>query len=474
MFANEAKACFYELFRDHVELFYKGNGWPADPDNWAPMFRERDALFVNDERNPPAGDEPGIRYGTTYGRARGTTERMPGQTTLVPLWIGIHQTPEHAAGWWMLNRWADGEYWNRLRIVLAREGYAEALKEELRNAFHGIENFNVGVRLGKKVMDSLRKDEWGQKAIATWERNRAMFQLGIDALLNEPFGIDRDFTHLSHTALLAFAHELQKDPPSLAEIFPMRAEHHWRTYHMPDTFGTTPVSVYDDASKDPNGGASHFQLARWVPLYLERVRTVARRWSDNGEHAEVERRLGMLAEEVRGQTMALLIGDGTPKGKTGAEAALWKVRDGITALKEQFQDKGNTIVRDRASTTTTTHSETGAWLYLKNLALFYAYRWEHEKNAVDFVSVDAANYIAQQAGFTKPSSGKTLLDHYRCYTSGDPDTRRIERTKEGTRPGDILNRFKLVLERLASYPESLVIAEMEYRIVRARSNRTED
>lgn len=138
-------------------------------------------------------------------------------------------------------------------------------------------------------------------------------------------------------------------------------------------------------------------------------------------------------------------------------------------------------VGDLTSTTTTkaskvkaTTSDPNAWPDLKSLALFYAYRWEHENGAVDFTSVDAANDIARQAGFASRSSGKTLLENYRRYTVGEPGMRRIERTKEGTRPGDILRRFALVLDRLAAHPESLAIAQTEHAIVRTRSNGSED
>ena len=138
-------------------------------------------------------------------------------------------------------------------------------------------------------------------------------------------------------------------------------------------------------------------------------------------------------------------------------------------------------VGNLTSTTTTkpskvkaTASDPNAWPDLKSLALFYAYRWEHENGAVDFTSVDAANDIARQAGFARRSSGKTLLENYRRYTVGEPGMRRIERTKEGTRPGDILRRFALVLDRLAAHPESLAIAQTEHAIVRSRANGTED
>ncbi len=332
MYANEAKACFYELFRDHVELYYNGTGWPADPANWEPMLQERDALFVGDEQ-PQTGDQPGIRYGTTYGDVRNHTDQLTGNVGLRPLRTGLpqHTYNEHAAAYWMQNSFGTG-YMNLLRKVVTDRRYADHLKEELRSAFGDIGTFNVGAVQGKAVMDRLRNDEQGQEAIATWEKNRDVFQQGIDALLNEPFGMDRDFTHLLHAALFAFASELRKDDPQWADIYTPKADHHWNTYHMTDTVGTMPNEVYNDASKDPDGGGTHFKLERWVPLYLERVGVIADRWKGKGEQAEVETRLRLLAKEVNTKATSMLDGDGTAEAKTKAEVAIRQVVDGIGEL----------------------------------------------------------------------------------------------------------------------------------------------
>lgn len=330
MYANEAKACFYELFRDHVELYYNGTGWPADPANWAPMFQERDALFVGDEQ-PQAGEQPGRRYGRTYGDERSHTDRLTGKVELRPL-----RTVDDA--YRVHNDWWTG-YKNRLQEVLIHSNYAEAVIEELRSAFKDIGTFNVGAGQGKAVRDRLRNDEQGCNVIAIWEQNRATIQKEIDALLNEHVGIGRDFTHLLHTALFAFANELRKDAPEMVALdFTLMADRHAKTYAMADTFGTMPYKVYNDASIDPNGGGAHFEFERWVPLYLERIGVIADRWKGKGEPIEVETRLRSLAEEVREKATALLVGPGTAEAKTKAEVAIRQVVEGIAKVNGGVPD----------------------------------------------------------------------------------------------------------------------------------------
>ena len=114
-----------------------------------------------------------------------------------------------------------------------------------------------------------------------------------------------------------------------------------------------------------------------------------------------------------------------------------------------------------------------AWPDLKSLALFHAYRVEAEDALAD-INLDNAKQIAHDAGHKSKSSGKTLLENYRNYATGNPEKRRRERTKEGKRPGDVAKRFTVVLARLASIPNALSIAKDEHRIVRTRSNGSED
>ena len=72
------------------------------------------------------------------------------------------------------------------------------------------------------------------------------------------------------------------------------------------------------------------------------------------------------------------------------------------------------------------------------------------------------------------SSGKELLTHFQRYACGEPGNKRIERTKEGARRGDVLKRLNTVINKLEDYPQARAMAEEERKAVRDRSNEGED
>jgi hypothetical protein len=113
-----------------------------------------------------------------------------------------------------------------------------------------------------------------------------------------------------------------------------------------------------------------------------------------------------------------------------------------------------------------------AWPDLKSLALFHAYRVEAGEVEADINPINAQQ-VAQDAGFSSRSSGKTLLENFRKYAHGLPEHKQRERTRDG-RPGDVARRFNIVLDRLTLFPNALSIAQDEHRIVRTRSNESED
>lgn len=127
----------------------------------------------------------------------------------------------------------------------------------------------------------------------------------------------------------------------------------------------------------------------------------------------------------------------------------------------------------QAATKSSKVKDPNAWPDLKSLALFHAYRVEAEDASAD-IDLDNAEQVAHDAGHKSKSSGKTLLENYRKYATGNPEKRKRERTKEGKRPGDVAKRFTVVLARLALFPDALSIAQAEHRIVRTRANGSED
>lgn len=129
--------------------------------------------------------------------------------------------------------------------------------------------------------------------------------------------------------------------------------------------------------------------------------------------------------------------------------------------------------RRKALETASKSMDANAWPDLKSLALFHAYRVEAGEDSAD-INPSNAQHVAHDAGHKAKTSGKTLLESYRNYATGNPEKRKRERTKEGKRPGDVAKRFTIVLDRLSLFPDALTIAQAEHRIVRTRSNRSED
>ena len=110
---------------------------------------------------------------------------------------------------------------------------------------------------------------------------------------------------------------------------------------------------------------------------------------------------------------------------------------------------------------------------LMALALVHAYRIEADDDEAG-IHDDTAQTIAEAAGFTAKSSGKTLLRHYRRYAFGMPANKRAERTMEGDRPGDVRKRFDEVVASLQPFKKALKIAEEDRERVRARTDDLED
>jgi hypothetical protein len=170
---------------------------------------------------------------------------------------------------------------------------------------------------------------------------------------------------------------------------------------------------------------------------------------------------------------ALFLSDAPPAPRDVAERIAKgeptsTVPDGLKAEVRAWMEE-----RRKAVDAASKDMDPNAWPDLKSLALFHAYRVEGADTSAD-INPSNAQQVAQAAGFTAKSSGKELLAHFRRYAWGEPENKRIERTKEGKRPGDVAKRFHAVLPRLDAYPQGLAVAQAEHPIVRTRSNGSED
>src|SRR5690606_38180588 len=134
-----------------------------------------------------------------------------------------------------------------------------------------LRTFEVGHGEGRKVLARMN-DEQGSRAVETWKANRAHFHRHVDALLAEPFGIERDFRHLLHAACWAFAKVLMQQrewqDPHLGGLL---NKYDLNDFTQKDTLGVEPIDTYNNACNGPDGRPVPFQLDRWTTLYLERV-----------------------------------------------------------------------------------------------------------------------------------------------------------------------------------------------------------
>lgn len=475
MLANEVKACLYELQREHVEYFYKDSGWPAKEEAWNALGQERDVMFAADEVAPDK-DGIGTRYGLTYRAAR--EKVLPDRAD--------HENgvaAENERHWLtrLFIRWAHRVFLqDEVRARLEEARYPVALKEVIRGAFSDLSEFKIGTKNGRRLMDQLGNEEAGQRALALTATRQATIRRLIDNLLEEPFGIQRDFRHLLSEARIGFKLAVRE---AGHRIYPMPSALILDDVQCSDTYGLSPGGVFDSArqAQRPGDAGLSLFLDRWSVLFLDRVRDIARRWRGD---EKLDSLMTELIEEVRQFDILASVRQATekdgplfseiaaqmagPAERTAVERAQGRI---VEALRELVRVIGAKHEGTSNSPNPVSESRVKEWPDLKTLALYYAYRWEVEGKQVDFTSLDEADAIAIEAGF---KSGKTLLEHYRRYTVGHPDNRRIERTMAGKRTGDLLRRFETVVRKLTSFPQSLEKAQAEHAIVRTRKNGSEE
>lgn len=325
--AKEAKACLYELHRAYVEVFYHRKGWPADAKAWEPFDKERDALLGNDEV-PPDQHGVGTLYGITYGAQR-YGPHYPNE--VIPL-ESFGSTPDSMSN--QLTRLWLNRYFTEIRTVLSRGHYADDLKEEIRTAFADFRDFRIGTGAGAPVMERLRKDEEGTKAIVMTELVGAEISRVVMAIVDEPFGIERDFTHLWHAARcgfnLALAHDMQ-------DVLGIWHNEVIRYNAQQDTLGVEPFAIYSKALPKEHAHTPDLQqvLDRWTQLYLERVDAIAYRWKQKVEVEEVDMHLTTLWEHVRSwEPYTSLFDTASATIRTMVEDAQRKLKEGIAAKIE--------------------------------------------------------------------------------------------------------------------------------------------
>lgn len=290
MLANEVKACLYELQREHVEYFYKDSGWPAKEEAWNALGQERDVMFAADEVAPDK-DGIGTRYGLTYRAAR--EKVLPDRAD--------HENgvaAENERHWLtrLFFRWAHRVFLqDEVRARLEEARYPVALKEVIRGAFSDLSEFKIGTKTGRRLMDQLGNEEAGQRALALTATRQATIRRLIDDLLEEPFGIQRDFRHLLSEARIGFKLAVRE---AGRRLYPMPSALIHEDVQCSDTYGLSPGGVFDNAlqAQRPGDVGLSLFLDRWGVLFLDRVHDIVRRWTGD---EKLDSLMTELIEEVR-------------------------------------------------------------------------------------------------------------------------------------------------------------------------------
>lgn len=337
---SEAKASLYALHQQHVLTLYGYEGWPTHLDAWAAMDAERDALFSGHERMTiyEGKREFGIRYGTTYSVARGYWQ---------PPWSNIHVPTVLAAEVHQLNNLKDQvlKTWyieKEVLNLLATHDYKEELKVEMQNAFASLDVFAIGVKEGEVITKKLTKDERGRKAIEQTTSCLNELRRTLNAIINEPFGIVRDFDYLK----AAMDNALNRVSVTWNEgrgLWLGLALHQREPSRM-DTRGASSYDIYQNAENAARTAQQQYPpgtavMQHWVPAYLEKVRLIAERWTNRDE---LDEHLGSLIAAVKGWTMMDLLNKNRLKLNITAnelevtERAKLEVVDGLKKLQGEL------------------------------------------------------------------------------------------------------------------------------------------
>ncbi len=227
-----------------------------------------------------------------------------------------------------------------------------------------------------------------------------------------------------------------------------------------ERFPPTTIKAVFRYTQDPGMEARY---ACWAEEFIAEVQVCVERFRGSDE---LPHELARLIAELQ----AFNIGDGEAKN---CITALRSTTAGANALNIVQAGKDRLLLRlEKVATTATTKPKpVKEWPNLKCLALFHAYRYEAKDPSAE-ITKENCEQVALAAGKTAKSSGKELLTYFHRYAYGR--NRFNERTKEGKRRGDVLNRLNTVIKKLEDYPEARTIAEEERKAVRDRSNEGED
>lgn len=301
LLVKEAKASIYELHCTFAEIYFQGNGWPADAAIWNGMEQERDEALATDEVAPSYpgaidGKGSGVLYGGTYMTAR---DIRPGPVRYTPWQFtdpGTNQ-PMEPAEFLGLHDWF-AEYANRVNGYLLAAQYDEVLKPVVLAAVEALKEWRPGLGGGKGLWDRLENDTNGKKANEMTVKVRDAVRAFVEGIANEPFGIERDFVFLRDAAYYglnaAMLRENPNDPIGFAWVPIENAT--WQH----NVNGTHPNAIWNKAlgREIPSKLSREGQLEEFVRIYLETVASIRRQWEVK-DSPQVDECLMALVEQLK-------------------------------------------------------------------------------------------------------------------------------------------------------------------------------
>ncbi len=295
---REMIAGLFALHQEHIEFCYGYTGWPANTSAWLPLEEERNECVGMDEL-PPDQDNIPVRYGVSYSVARAEFEQLRPLSDGEPngwdeqrlenffrYWIDAHLV----TGRWVEGIWCGAE----IPKLLVEHSYSQQSRTSLLHAARFLEDLQLGSGGAKKLTAQLRREDQGTRAIAMTDRRLNDLRLTMTNLLDQPFEIEQDFTHLAQDFAESLNHALLVKTDVTIGSF----HFDWIKEPNPiqDTRGSDPGDSLARLSPPWNESDSATELIeRWSNAYLTRLADFAHRWSSSHKLAA---QLKVLSEYI--------------------------------------------------------------------------------------------------------------------------------------------------------------------------------
>lgn len=327
LLVKEAKASIYELHRSFAEIYFQGDGWPADAAVWEGMEQERNEALAMDEAAPANADAmdsdgSGVRYGITYMVLRGNHDRKAS-----PIPIRDTGGPDILATRWF------NEYTSKVHEELRAEQYDEALKSAVLVAVEALKEWRPGQGAGKELWDKLENDPSGKQANEMALNVCVSVRHFLEGLSKELFGIERDFAFLRDAAYyglnVALLRENPNDPMQFSWV-PIQ-----NAYRQLNANGTHPNAIWRKAEgrEHPSTLSREEQLDAFVKVFLATVASMRKQW-ELKDSALVEDCLAKLAEQLKEWKPIVTVQNSTDLD--AVSAAKLKLHEGVEALSPKL------------------------------------------------------------------------------------------------------------------------------------------